>query len=260
MTFRAIVGKEVADLAREKRFGGWALAFLAFWTFVLFMFLMDVRQSAFNRSDYPMSLLQLTEGAFFVFAISFVVLALFILSDGVTKERESGMLPVVGATPAVRWHVLAAKLIAGLVAYVAAFLIALLPGLVFAFTLGFPMVTFLAKLFFGPFLVLYLFLLGAGLVFGVAFSSSKVAIGTATGIYLPLFLMMRDGPLENVYRSYPRFSAAADYLPFQSVFDATQVIAYGGAMPWPGLLVSAGIGVALSCLAFYLFQRQEVAA
>lgn len=260
MSFTAIVGKELGDLLREKRFGGWALAFLAFWTVVLFIFLENASTGAVYRRDYPMSMLQLAYPAFFMLAISFIVLALFVLSDGITKERESGMLPVVGAKPIVRWHVVLAKLLAGLVVYAGAFIIALLPTGVLAASLGTPMLGFVAMLFALPFLALYVFMLGLGLLLGAAFSSSKAAIGTGAGLYLPLFLMMRDGPMMLLYTSYPSLATFATYTPFQAALDGTLVVAYGGVMPWGPLSITAGLGVAFAGAAFWLFHRQEVAA
>jgi ABC-type transport system involved in multi-copper enzyme maturation permease subunit len=260
VSFTAIIGKELGDLLREKRFGGWVLAYLAFWTFMLFMFLEDNNSSFQYRRDYPQSLLTLAMPSFFILSISFVVLALFVLTDGITKERESGMLPVVGAKPIARWQLVFAKLLAGLVVYVGALLFTLLPAAVMAASLGTPLLGYIVQLFALPFLALYLFILGAGLLMGVAFSSSKVAIGTGAAVYIPLFLVMRDGPLQILYRAYPSAGKVAAYTPFQAAYDGTTTLAYGGVMPWGPLAVTAAIGLALAGIAFWTFHRQEVAA
>lgn len=260
MSFTAIVQKEMADLVREKRFGGWALTFLAFWAVFLVIYLESSSASQAFRRDYPISMLDLAFPMFFFLSISFVVLALFVLSDGITKERESGMLPLVGAKPIVRWHLVFAKLLSGLAVYVGAFLVTLLPMGVLAATLGMPAIVYLAQLFAMPFLALYVFMLGAGLLLGVAFQSSKAAIGTAAGLYLPLFLLIREGPMTMLYGAYPALGRAASYTPFDAAMTATQTLAMGGVMPWGPLFVTAGMGVALAAIAFWLFQRQEVAA
>ena len=260
MTFRAVVSKEVSDLLREKRFGGWALAFLGFWTFMLMTYLTLSDEAFFNRRDYPQSFFDLTEGAYYIFSIAFVVLGLFVLSDGITKERESGMLPVVAATPAVRWHIPLAKVLAGFAAYGAAFLVSVLPVGLLAYSLGTPMLVLLAQLFLLPFLALYVFLLGFGLLLGTVFQSSKVAIGTGAGIYLLLFLMAGDSPFQALYSSYPIVERIVAFTPFQAAFTASQVVTFGGNMPWGPLVTTVALGAGLAGLAFYLFHRQEVAA
>lgn len=256
MSFRAIMGKELADLVREKRFGGWALTFLAFWTLFLVMFLAFEN---YNR-DYPTSLVTLTEPAFFFLAIALVVLALFALTDGITKERESGMLPLVGARPIVRWHLPLAKLLAGLVIYALAFVVTLLPISVLAYSMGTPFFALVLDLFLGPLLALYVFLLGSGLLLGVVSSSSKVAIGIGAGLYLPMFLLLSEGPMTLLYRAYPSLLKVAAYTPFEAGYQASQVIARGGEMPWAELSFVIFLGAGLAALGFWLFQRQEVAA
>lgn len=258
MSFQAMVAKESADLLREKRFGAWALTFLAFWT--LFLVVWFSEADAAYRRESPPGVTTLGEPAFFFYGIAFAVLALFLLSDGVTKERESGMLPVVGAKPIKRWHVPLAKLVAGLVVYAGTFVITLLPSSVLAYSLGFPVIEMMARLYAGPFLVLYVFLLGLGLLLGVVASSSKVAIGSAAGILLPSFFMMEDGPMTLLYRDYPSLQKLSQYTPFEATHAATRVVVDGGQMPWGPMAVTVGLGVALCALAFWLFSRQEVAA
>lgn len=261
MSFVAMLQKEAADLVRERRFGVWSLVFLAFWSIFLILFLtFSTGPEAVYRRDNPQGIQMLGEPAYFFYAIAFLVLALFLLSDGVTKERESGMFPLVGAKPIRRSNVLLAKLAAGGVVYVASFLVSLLPLAVLAAALGFPVVQMIALLYLGPFLALYAFLLGFGLLVGVAASSSKVAIGSAAGIYLPLFMLMREGPMQLLYQSYPALAAVADYTPFNVAHAATRVVVNGGQMPWGGLAVTFALGAGLCGLAFFLFNRQEVAA
>ncbi|HET6404997.1 MAG TPA: ABC transporter permease [Candidatus Thermoplasmatota archaeon] len=257
MSLVAITQKELADLVREKRFGGWALVFLAFWMLFLFFFIsnLDARGS-FGTSSVPM----LLEPAYFFYAIGFAVLALFVLTDGITKERESGMLPVVAAKPIVRWHIVLAKLLTGVVVYVASYVVTLAPALVLTAAIGLPALEMLTLFYLGPFLALYVFLLGVGLLLGVVTSSSKVAIGTAAGLLLPLFLFMGDGPLSLLYGRYPFLRDVASYTPFQAGYDAAQVLVHGGQMPWGPLLVTAGIGGVCALAAFWAFSRQEVAA
>lgn len=259
MSLTAIVHKELGDLVREKRFGAWALTFLAFWTLILFLFL-DSNQNALHMRDHPNNVLQLAIPAYFIFAIGFLILALFTLCDGITKEREAGMLAMVGAKPVVRWHLVLGKLFAGLAVYGGAFLVTLLPTAVFAAALGTPVLTYLVQLFLLPLFVLYVFLLGSGLLLGVAFSSSKAAIGTASALYIPLFLMIRNGPMSMLYWNYPFLEKVAAYTPFEAARQASLVIAYGGVMPWMPLVVTTLVGIASAALAFIVFQRQEVAA
>ena len=260
MSFLAMLQKEAADLVREKRFGVWALTFLGFWTIFLVLFLtFTTGPQAVYRRDNPQGIQMLGEPAYFFYAIAFLVLALFLLSDGVTKERESGMFPLVGAKPIRRTNVLLAKLAAGGVVYVASFLVSLLPLLVLTVALGGPVLEMMALLYLGPFLALYAFLLGFGLLVGVASSSSKVAIGSAAAIYLPLFLLMREGPMQLLYQSYPSLSTIAGYTPFNVAHEATRVVVNGGQMPWAGLVVTIAVGAACCAVAFWLFRRQEVA-
>lgn len=258
MSLVAITQKELGDLVREKRFGGWALTFLAFWMIFLFFYLSSLEQQRFGGGGD--SLQTLVEPAFYFYAIGFAVLALFILTDGITKERESGMLPLVAAKPIVRWHLVLAKLLTGLAVYVAAYLVTLVPALILVAAVGFPALQMLTLLFVGPFLVMYAFLLGLGLLLGVVSSSSKVAIGTASGLILPLFFLMREGPLVLLYRRYPSLQELTTYTPFEAAHTTTQVVMFGGQMPWAPLAVTVGLGVVFAALAFWLFSRQEVAA
>lgn len=261
MSLVAITQKELADLVREKRFGAWALAFLAFWMLFLFFFLGSLeRRPGDPYSGGGQSLVGLMEPAFFFYTIGFAVLALFVLSDGVTKEREAGMLALVAAKPIVRWHIVLAKLVAGLVVYLASYLVTLLPGAVLALAMGFPAIEMLTLLYLGPFLVFYLFLLGLGLLLGVVASSSKVAIGTAAGLYIPMFFLMSDGPMQLLYTRYPGLQGIAAYTPFEAAHAATRVVVNGGQMPWGPLLVTAALGLTFAALAFWAFSRQEAAA
>lgn len=261
MSFVAMLQKETADLVREKRFGVWSLVFLTFWSLFLVVFLtFSTGEQAVYRRDNPEGVQMLGEPAYFFYAIAFLVLALFLLSDGVTKERESGMFPLVGAKPIRRSNMLLAKLAVGGVVYVASFLVSLLPLLILAGALGFPVIEMVGLLYLGPFLALYAFMLGFGLLVGVASSSSKVAIGSAAGVYLPLFMLMREGPMQMLYQSYPTLSTIAGFTPFNVAHEATRVIVNGGQMPWAGLVATLLAGAALCGLAFWLFSRQEVAA
>lgn len=252
-----MVEKEAGDLVREKRFGGWALTFLAFWT--LFLVFTFTEGDAYYRRDYPMSVDQLGEVAFFFYAIAFVVLALFILSDGISKERESGMLPLVGAKPITRANVLIAKALSGGLVYVASFLVSLLPAFALAVMMGMPAVELIVRLYVGPFLILYLFLLGVGLLLGVVASSSKVAIGTAAGVYLPLFFLMTNGPLSSLFQSYPILERISSYTPFSATFAAVRTVVHGGQMPWVPIVVVIAVGIACGVAAFLVYSRQEVA-
>ena len=261
MSFVAMLQKESADLVREKRFGVWSLVFLSFWSlFLVFFLTLSTGPNAIYRRDNPEGVQMLGEPAYFFYAIAFLVLALFLLSDGVTKERESGMLPLVGAKPIRRSNVLLAKLAVGGVVYVASFLVSLLPLLVLAASIGGPVLEMIGLLYLGPFLALYAFMLGFGLLVGVASSSSKVAIGAAAGFYLPLFLLMRDGPMQLLYQSYPTLDRIAGYTPFNVAHEATRVVVNGGQMPWMGLVLTLALGAGCCALAFWLFRRQEVAA
>lgn len=260
MSLLAITRKELGDLVREKRFGAWALTFLAFWLLFLFFFLQSLENNRLHGGGGGDSLLSLVEPAFFFYMIGFAVLGLFVLTDGITKERESGMLPVVGAKPIVRWHLVLAKLLAGLAVYVASYLVTLLPGIVLAVAIGFPALQMLTILYLGPFLVFYVFLLGLGLLLGVVSSSSKVAIGTAAGLYIPLFFLMSDGPLQVLYTSYPKLRAIAAHTPFEAAHDTTQVAMFGGQMPWGPIAITVLLGVGCAAAAFWAFSRQEVAS
>lgn len=259
MSLVAITEKELADLVREKRFGAWALTFLAFWTIFLFFFIQSLQDRlAFGGGAENVVTLALP--AFFFYAIGFAVLALFVLTDGITKERESGMLPVVASKPIVRWHVVFAKLLSGLAVYVASFLVTIPPALILTWAMGFPALELLTILYVGPFLALYTFILGLGLFLGVVTSSSKVAIGTAAGIYLPLFFTMSGGPLSIIYRRFPAAQSVAAYSPFEAALDATQVAMFGGQMPWGPIFVTVAFGIGFAALAFWIFSRQEAAA
>lgn len=253
-----MISKESSDLLREKRFGAWALTFLAFWTLFLVFYLAET--TSYYRRDYPESATSLAEPAFAFYGIAFAVLALFTLCDGVTKERESGMLPVVGAKPIVRWHIPMAKLLSGLVVYAATFVVSLLPLGVLAFALGWPVIEMMALFYVGPLFALFVFLLGLGLLLGVAFNSSKVAIGTGAAILLPLFLLMPNGPMQLLYQAYPALGRLAEFTPFEATHAGINVIARGGQMPWTGFAVTIGLGLAFTVLAFWIFSRQEVAA
>lgn len=261
MSLVAITQKELADLVREKRFGAWALTFLAFWMLFLFFFLQSMSPSNdFYGRGNPQSVVTLMEPMFFFYAIGFSVLALFVLTDGVTKEREAGMLPVVAAKPIVRWHVVLAKLFTGLAVYAASYVVTLLPAMVLVASMGLPALEMLTRLYLGPFLVLYLFLLGLGLFLGVVTSSSKVAIGTASGLYIPLFFMLRDGPLQMLYARYPFVERLAAYSPFEAAHTATRVVVNGGQLPWGPIAVTLGFAFLFTVAAFWAFSRQEAAA
>lgn len=260
MSFAAMLRKEAGDLVREKRFGVWSLVFLAFWgLFLVFFLSLSTGPNALYRRDNPEGVTMLGEPAFYFYAIGFIVLALFLLSDGVTKERESGMLPLVGAKPIRRSNVVLAKLAAGGLVYAASFVVSLLPIGVLAISMGFPAIELIARLYALPFLALFAFMVGLGLLVGVAASSSKVAIGAAAGIYLPLFLMMTGGPMQLLYQNYPVLLTLSSYTPFEVAHRAARVVLMGGQMPWGGLALTFAMGAAFTALAFWLFSRQEVA-
>lgn len=260
MSFAAMLQKEAADLVREKRFGVWALVFLAFWgLFLLFYLALSTGPDAVYRRDSPEGVYNLGEPAFWFYAIMFIVLALFLLSDGVTKERESGMLPLVGAKPIRRSNIVLAKLAAGGLVYVGSFLVSLLPLAVLGASIGFAVVQMVALLYLLPFLALFSFMVGFGLLVGVASTSSKVAIGSAAGVYLPLFLLMRNGPMSILYYAYPNLQTIASYTPFEVAHTASRVVVMGGQMPWGGLALTFAFAVGFVVLAFVLFRRQEVA-
>lgn len=259
MSLVAITRKELGDLVREKRFGAWALTFLAFWMLFLFFWLVNVEQSR-RFGGGAQSVTMLAEPAFFFYGIGFAVLGLFVLTDGITKEREAGMLHVVASKPIVRWHIVLAKLLSGLVVYVASFVVTFPAMLVLAASVGMPAVEMLGLLYLGPFLVLYVFLLGLGLFLGVVSSSSKVAIGTASGLYIPLFFLLSDGPLQNIYIRYPAIQAVAAYTPFEVAHDMMRVVIHGGRMPWLSIVVVVAVAAALCAAAFWTFSRQEAAA
>lgn len=259
MTFRSVVAKEVLDVLREKRFGGWAIAFGVFWTVVLVVYLLDMRQRMVYGAEYPMSVFELVPVLYYVGAISLVVLALFLASDGLAKERESGMLPLVGATPVVRWHLLAAKVVGAYAAYAGAFLVALLPLGVVAAAQGTPVLLVALSLYGVPFLALWTFLVGSGLLLGVALKSSKVAIGAGAGIYFPIFLLGGLSPFEGLFRQYPLAKTIASYTPFDASYKASFALAFGGTIPWGPLGVTVALGVAFGAAAFAIFARQEVA-
>ncbi|HUR69896.1 MAG TPA: ABC transporter permease subunit [Candidatus Thermoplasmatota archaeon] len=262
MSLVAIARKELGDLVREKRFGAWALTFLAFWMVFLFFYLGSMERSSggFYGPQNPQSIVSLVEPAFYFYGIGFAVLALFVLTDGITKEREAGMLALVAAKPIVRWHIVLAKLLAGIVVYLASFVVTIGPATILALAMGFPAFQMLALLYAGPFLILYLFLLGLGLLLGVVSSSSKVAIGTASGIFLPLFFLMTDGPLQLLYQRYPGLRGVAAYTPFEASHQAARVAIQGGQMPWGPIAFTVAAALLFCALAFVVFARQEAAA
>lgn len=260
MSFGAMLQKEAADLVREKRFGVWSLVFLSFWSlFLLFFLTFSSGPQAVYRRDSPEGVYMLGEPAYWFYAIGFIVLALFMLSDGLTKERESGMLPLVGAKPIRRSNILLAKLAAAGLVYVASFVVSLVPLLLLAAAIGAPVLELMARLYVGPFLALFVFLSGLGLFMGVVASSSKVAIGSTVAILLPLFLLMSDGPMTLLYQSYPAAQVVASYTPFEVAHSASTVVMIGGQMPWAGLALTALVGIGFVALAFWVFSRQEVA-
>lgn len=256
MSFTTLASKEIHDLLREKRFGAWALVYVAVWAVFAFLFMMDMRESAMRGGGVTDGLGNMGEAFYFVIAIALPVLSLFVMTDGIARERESGMLPIVAASPVQRSHVLLSKLVASVAAYVLAFLVTLLGASVFAFAFGFPIVKLVAVYFAVPFLALFLFIAGIGLLLGVVCPSSKVALGTAVGIYFPLFFVNPFTPLDRMVES-ALVKSIIPLTPFYATQVAAESLLNGGFVPWTGLFVTAGVGVVAALAAFVVFARQE---
>lgn len=249
--------KETYDLVREKRFGAWALAYGAFWTFILVVMTIEVQQSWAYRQDYPMGVLDPLVAYYYVGSIALVVLVLFVGTDGVCRDREAGTLPLVSATPVKRAHLVLAKLAAVGVAYLGAVAVSLLCVSVIAFAFGLPALTLLLVLHAVPFLALFVFLAGVGLLLGVVFRSSKAAIGTAAAVYFPVFLLGGDSPFQRLYAVYPLLGRIAEYTPFSAAYASFRVLVDGGPLPWGPLAATVGLGLGAAGAAVAIFVRQE---
>jgi len=249
----SLLRKELAEMVREKRLPAFALIYTALSGVITYFVIADAR-----RNDAaPPNAVAIALPLFFLNVLGLVLLAGTFVLDAVGRERDAGMLGVLLTTPASNSSVLAAKAAAALFAYLVAAILGLASAAILGLALGNVVPQAVLLGFAGPLLVLYVFLLGTGLLLSVTASSARLAIALGMGVYLPLFLMGATPLFASLLAAAPAVDRVVQYTPFAAANKGVNSILSGAAVPWAEYAVTLGLGLGCLALAFVVFARQE---
>jgi ABC-type transport system involved in multi-copper enzyme maturation permease subunit len=240
-------------MLREKRLAAFAIVYAGLSGLITYFLLSDAQRSA----AAPPNALGIALPLFFLDTLALVLLAGTFVLDAVGKERDAGMLGLLLTTPASSGALLAAKAVAGMLAYALAMILGMASALIVGLSLG-PVVPQAVLLgFVGPLLVLYVFMLGSGLLLSVVAPSARLAIALGMGLYLPLFLMGATPLFAQLFQAAPVVGNAIAWTPFAAASEGINAIIGGGATPWSHYIATLAVGAAALALAFVAFARQE---
>lgn len=258
--FVALVRKEASEMVREKRLPIFALIYTVLAGLITFFLLDDAARSAdLTTATTPLSALGIALPLFFLNILGLVIVAATFIFDAVGRERDAGMLGLVLTTPASPALLLLSKLVVAVIGYAVIMTLGLVMSWIVGFSLGSVVPQAMLLGFIGPLLVLYVFLVGSGLLLSVVAPSARLAIALGIGLDLPLFLAGATPIFSALFAAAPIVGRFIDYTPFAAANKGITSIMAGGPTPWSEYAVT--IAVALACLAtaFVVFDRQEVA-
>ncbi|HEX2021199.1 MAG TPA: ABC transporter permease subunit, partial [Candidatus Thermoplasmatota archaeon] len=174
---RALVAKELQELARERRFAAFLVAFSAILGAGSAVVLHAAEESR-AAGGIGVGFADPVFGLLFVGLVSCVLLALTFAADAVAKERDQGMLPLLLTAPVTHAQVLGAKAVALAVVYAGYALVNLAIAAILAAAFGLVVLKATFWLLLLPLGAFYVFLCGTCLLLSALFRSSKAAVAT----------------------------------------------------------------------------------
>jgi ABC-2 type transport system permease protein len=259
MSLGPLLRKELGEIFREKRFVVFGLAYTILLGLISFFVVRDIQSAALKGPNAVVpAALGIAVPLYFVNVLALVLLTATFVYDAVGKERDAGMLALLLTSPASPGSLLAAKVALGSLVYLFTALLALALGALLGLALG-PIVPVSLLLFFlSPLLVLYVFLLGTGLLFSVLAPSSRLAIALGLGVHFPLFLLGATPVFAGLLAAAPAVKQFLDWTPFAVASAGLDAVVYGDPVPWTKYAVTLAIGLGSLVAAFVVFRRQEV--
>lgn len=254
--FGSLLRKELAELIREKRLPVFALLYCLVSGLVLFFLIQDANDPS---SPAPPNALAIALPLFFINVLMLVLLAATFVLDSVGKERDANMLGILLTTPATPSALLASKFATAMLGYALAMVLGIAFAGITSLALGGIIFQAMLLAFIGPLLVLYVFLVGTGLLLSVLSTSGRMAIGTGVGVYFPLFLVGGTPIFSALLGASPVVQAFIAWTPFAAASEGMNALLAGAATPWQHYIGTLALGAACLAAAFVLFQRQEVA-
>ena len=257
--FMVLLRKEFQEIFREKRFPYYAIGYALILGLISYGLLSDVQgASAKGPGAVVPTALNIAVALFFFNLLALVLLTAFFVLDSVGKERDAGMLGLLLTSPAGPSTLLAAKVAFGLMVYAASAALGLVLALILGFALGDILLQAIFTFYVGPLFVLFVFLLGSGLLLAVVTSSSRLALAAGLGIHLPLFLLGATPLFDGLLGFIPAAQTFFDWTPFAAAQASMNEIVYGSTDALPKELVTLGVGLGCLVLAFLIFRRQEM--
>jgi len=113
--------------------------------------------------------------------------------------------------------------------------------------------------FLGPLLILFVFLLGSGLLLSVVLPSARVAVAVGIAVHLVLFIVGATPIFALLTSSSPFLTEAIKWTPFAVASEGETQITEGGPVPWAHDVATLAIGAACLAAAWIVFRRKEVA-
>ena len=254
-----LIVKELQELVREKRFPVFMTSLASILgAGSMVMLSQSARAASFG---HPWAFGQPLSALMFVGLVSCVLLALTFAADAIAKERDQGMLPLLLTSPVTHLEVVGAK-VAMLGAVYAAFaLVNLTVAALLALAFGSVVIKATFWLLVGPLGAFYVFLAGFCMFLSATFRTSKAALAVGVAGTLPLFLLLKQGPVGYLVGAWsPTAHALLGWLPVEAAVHASLALAAGAAFDWGPLALSVLVGVAFVAGAAFVFQAREVAA
>lgn len=256
----SLLRKETDELLRDLRLPVYATLYTLVMGIITYFILQDARDAPdVTAGGTVPGALAIAIPIFFFNILSLLLLAATFVFDAVGKERDAGMLGLILTSRASPAEILLAKVAFGLLVYLLAAALGLLAAAVLSLSLGGVVVEALLLCYAGPLLVLYVFMLGTGLLASVLAPSARLAVALGLGLDFPLFLLGATPVFADLLRAAPAVDRFMAWTPFAAARDGMQAILLGGETPWSAYLVTLGVGLAALAAAFVVFHRQEVA-
>lgn len=256
---KALVVKELHELLREKRFPVFLMVLSVILGLGGMLLLSEAAQGA--ERGYAFSFREPVMAFLFVGLLSCVLLALTFAADAVAKERDQGMLSLLLTSPVTHAEVLGAKYVALLVIYGAYAALNLLVAALMSLAFGWVVLKTAFWLLVLPLGAFYVFLAGMCVFLSTIFRTSKASIAVGVGAVLPLFIVIKGGPVGYLLRqSKPALYDALGWLPVEASMSAAMSLASGASFPMAPLVVAALAGVAFAFASYATFRAREVAS
>jgi ABC-type transport system involved in multi-copper enzyme maturation permease subunit len=256
--FITLLRKEALDIVRDLRLSIFALVYTILTGLIAFFFLRSTLNDQ-AAGQAPIGALIIVVPLGILNLLFHLILAGTFVLDAVGRERDEGMLGLLLTTRAAPGSILVAKLAMGLMVYVALGLFALAIAAVMGASLGLVVPEAILLAFLGPLLVLFVFLMGSGLLLSVILPTARVAVAVGIAIHLVLFIIGATPIFSLLTASSPILTEAIKWTPFAVAAEGESQITGGGAVPWAHDLATIAVGIACFAIAWFVFRRKEVA-